>query len=254
MKSRRGGAGAAIAIVLAILALVFLGLGLAIFQSYRLLGMLIPGGTGEGSGGPYLSSGTRAGPGVACFLADEYFRDTSVSDDKDTLIKLRGVIGPRKFNALLPNIQELLSTAKQKNINAVIPLGLWNGETSYEPKRVKKAFGYGFRDSGTLPGVRNWDVQIKGVLAKIEDAIQGRGLYPPVPNGPNLTFTRLFYHYTTAMGELYDANNYRWVVNATWYGKGQYAGLTSQPVKHRVPIMQALKGNQIKCDDPAATT
>jgi hypothetical protein len=255
MRRQKGSASTVIAIVVAIMALVFLGLGLAIFQLFNLATIVKPGGTGPGSGGPYLSDGTRAGPGVACILADEYFRDTSISDEPDALVKLQGLIGRRRFNAVYPNIRDVLTTAKNKKINAVVPLGIWNGETSYNARWLYKAFGAGFKDSGVTPGSPGWDNQLNspksGVLSRIELAINGTSPYSPIPTnlGPDLVFTRLFYHYTTAMKELYEANNNRWVVNAQWLGTGINAGQSGYPAKDRITIMQALKPGQIKCDN-----
>lgn len=256
-RQRSGGVGTAVAIVVAILALIFLGLGIAIFQLWNQATIIKPGGS---DGGPYLSDGSRAGPGVACIVANEYFRDTSVSDDRDTLVKLRNLMGPAKFAAINLNIRDLLVTAKNKNINAIVPLGIWRGETSYNPRWLHKAFGAGNQDSGTVPGSQGWNSQLNsektGVLSRIEHAINGTGLYTPIKppiQGPDLIFTRLFYRYTTAMKELYDANGHRWVVNATWYGQGQYAGLTDTPVRHRLSVMQALKPSQIKCDAGGAS-
>jgi hypothetical protein len=75
----------------------------------------------------------------------------------------------------------------------------------------------------------------------------------PANQGPDLVFTRLFYHYTTAMKELYEANNNRWVVNAKWVGTGVNAGQSGYPAKDRITIMQALKPSQIKCDSGGAS-
>lgn len=141
------------------------------------------------------------GGGRGPYLKDEAFRDTSAVTNADDV--LRKVL-PKHPDR--DKIVYIITESTKAGINPAILIGIWNGEQSGFTN-PDKAFGCGVYDDPTTgktlnraPGFEN---QTSCALKVIEDAIQNRGLYTK-PEGANI-YTRLFYTYTNAFKQNYDA-------------------------------------------------
>ncbi|MCR4277989.1 MAG: C39 family peptidase [Candidatus Berkelbacteria bacterium] len=220
---RRG--NAIIAIVIAVLALIFFTFAIVY---YAVFGQLFN-----------MDKPTGGGTGLGCIVPDQYFTDTSLANNPDGVIaRLGGRYPAAKTNETY--IREVLSRGQQEGINPVIPLAIWAGEQGFA--NPEKAFGYGYRDSGTISGVTAWSAQLDGVYRSIKLAVSSKTPYDS-PEGTN-NFTRLFYHYTTAMRNVYQKAGNSWNEN-TQYSDGSY------PVKNRLAVIRLLLPQQIEC---ASTT
>jgi murein DD-endopeptidase MepM/ murein hydrolase activator NlpD len=191
-----------------------------------------------GSRDSSLVKGTGGAGGNGCILADQYFRDTTLSDNPEQVVAALVA----KYSAakdVTNNIKEILTEGKKRNINPVIPLAIWSGEQGFT--HPEKAFGYGYKDSGTISGVTAWSAQLNGVYGAIDDAIQAKGNYIKKAPGADNAFTRLFFTYTTAMREAYLASG------NTWDEEGVYQPDGSKPIKTRLAVIHLLTQNQLEC-------
>jgi len=161
---------------------------------------------------------------------------TSLADDPDAVVsRLSSRYKSAKVNEKY--IREVLSRGKSEGINPAIPLAIWAGEQTFSSP--EKAFGYGYRDSGTIRGVTEWAAQLNGVYRSIRSAIEGKAPYDD-PENTN-TFTRLFYHYTTAMRVVYQKSGNSWDENVSYSDN-------SFPVKNRLSVIRLLSPEQVECN------
>jgi len=173
--------------------------------------------------------------GYGCFVADQYFGDTTAASNKENIITKLGQKYPEaKKNANY--IREVLEKGEKEGINPLIPLAIWAGEQGFS--NPEKAFGYGYTDSGIRGGVTNWNAQLNGVYGRIKDTVNVTGYYAK-PAGTN-NFTRLFYNYTTAMRYVYENSG------NSWDEEGRYKD-GSKPVKARLAVFRLVANHQITC-------
>jgi|GEM_PF-5202153 len=215
--------------------LVIIVLAVAGFMTFGSLvtGMII---TGAFRGGELdKARGAGYGYGEGCFLGDRYFTDTSIADSPEV------VLGELK--TAFPNsadketyIRQVLEKGRELGLNPALPLAIWNGEQSFNSP--EKAFGYGFKDSGTVDGAHNWEYQLEGVYRSLGKTVSITSPYDK-PDGTN-RFTRLFYNYTTAMREAYLKAGNRWVEGTEVEGYGR-------PVDSRMSVLKRLVPQQIEC-------
>jgi hypothetical protein len=190
-------------------------------------------GTFQGGGLAKAQGGGVGGSG--CFIADQYFTDTSLATNADAVVKALS----EKYSAAGENeryIRETLQKGAELNINPLLPLMIWAGEQTF--KSPEKAFGYGYTDSGVLEGATQWEYQLNGVYRALNQTLTNVDPYNK-PAGTN-RFTRLFYSYTTAMKVVYENNG------NTWNEEGEYTD-GSKPVKNRLAIARLLAPHQIEC-------
>lgn len=217
--------GNAVVIILVVVALVILLVGS--MMPFILLGTFLGGG---------LDKATGAGSfGQGCFVRDAAFTDTSIVARKTEVIA--------QITSKWPNaktneqyINQVFDRGAKEGINPLIPLSIWLGEQTFG--NPEKAFGYGYRDSGTIEGVTGWDQQLNGVYQILHKVLDGTAPYD-TPVGNN-RFTRLFFHYTTAMQYVYQNNG-----NA-WNEEGEYKD-GSKPVKARLSLFRLVANDQIEC-------
>ncbi|MEX1123565.1 MAG: C39 family peptidase [Patescibacteria group bacterium] len=160
--------------------------------------------------GGHLDKATGAfGPsGLGCFIADSAFTDTSIVAKQDSVIAQITAKWPAaKTNEKY--VKEVFTRGEKEGINPLIPLAIWAGEQTFS--HPEKAFGYGYKDSGIIAGVTNWDAQLNGVYNSIDDTINNTGNYTNPTDGNR--FTRLFYNYTTAMKNAYSQAGNSWSEN-----------------------------------------
>ncbi|OGD61764.1 hypothetical protein A3A71_00465 [Candidatus Berkelbacteria bacterium RIFCSPLOWO2_01_FULL_50_28] len=210
---------------------------IVIFIVLTLVAVVLPFAAfvGIGASGPIAQATGAGGSGLGCFVADQEFSNISVANNPDEIVVKLGAKYPAaKLNAAY--IKQVLERGKKEGLNPLIPLAIWNGEQNF--KNPEKAFGYGYRDSGTDKGVSNWDAQLNGVYRSTRLATQSQDPYDS-PSGTN-SFTRLFYHYTTAMKVIYENSGNSWDEEAT-YKDG------SKPLKNRLAVIRLLAPSQVTC-------
>lgn len=190
-----------------------------------------------GTGDKYTGSG-----GGGCYLADQYFRDTSLAAQPEQVLTTLKSKYPQVKN-VEKYIREILEEGKKRNINPAVPIGIWHGENGFD--NPEKAFGFGYHDSGTIPGALNgdkeerWKFQLNGVYRVINDAIENRGYYTK-PAGANI-MTRLFYNYASAMRKQYDISGQRWDESYSDKNDGN-------PYYARLNVIKLLVPSQVICE------
>lgn len=222
MKNRPG-----IAAVIIIVGVMVILIG-AIAMPILIVGNWLGGGLDKatGAGGP---------SGYGCIVADKYFTDISITTKQNEAINIITSNWPAaKTNEKF--IKEVFERGKKENINPLIPLAIWAGEQGFS--NPEKAFGYGYRDSGTINGVTSWNAQLNGVYKSIRDTINVSGNYVSPSDGNR--FTRLFYNYTTAMRVIYQDSGNVWDEEAK-YKDG------SKPLKARLAVFRKAAPEQIAC-------
>ena len=204
-----------------------------------IIGAVFAFGTIQFKSGSLAKFDGSGGMGNGCVLSDTGFKDTSLATNPEQTYNTLAAKYPAASQQK-DKILQILSTGKDKGINPVVPLAIWNGEQGF--KNPDDAFGYGNLDSGTLSGTQKWDYQLSHVYGAISDAINNTKNYTdndPAIKDTNI-FTRLFWHYTTAMKVVYTNSGNKWDENAE-YTDG------SKPVKNRMGVVELLDPSQIVC-------
>lgn len=174
--------------------------------------------------------------GSGCFVSNSAFTDTSIVSKKDEVIA--------KITQKWPNakqnekyIREVFDRGEKEGINPLVPLSIWLGEQIFGSP--EKAFSYGHLDSGKIRGVDGWKQQLDGVFSSLNKVLKNSYPYD-TPIGTN-NFTRLFFHYTTAMKYVYENNG------NSWNEEGEYTD-GSKPVKVRLSLFRLVAESQITCE------
>jgi hypothetical protein len=186
-------------------------------------------------GGLDKATGAGGPAGYGCYVADQYFTDTSVINKQSEIInKISAKWPAAKTNEKF--VKEVFEKGKRENINPLIPLAIWAGEQSFN--NPNEAFGYGNTDSGNLPGTTGWSAELAGVYRSVKDTVNISGNYQK-PTDAN-RFTRLFYNYTTAMRVIYESSGNVWSEEASYIDG-------SKPLKNRLAVFRLVAEDQITC-------
>lgn len=180
-------------------------------------------------------TGTFSGYGTGCYLEDNYFTDTSVSNDPQAVFD-KLITQYKNASDKKEYIEKILSESKKEGVNGAVIIGIWNGEQSFG--KPEDAFGFGNLDNGENL-VTGFDNELVHVIRVIKDAINNRGKYTK-PEGGNI-ITRLFYTYATAMNIQYTESGGKWLRE---YNHSKYGN----PYYNRLNVVQLLVPDQVKCE------
>lgn len=186
--------------------------------------------------GGFISKGTGSGgSGRGCTISDQSFSDVSIT--ADTIVLSSGKSAAQtledKYSNAATNdqyVRQVFARGAKEGINPLMALATWAGEQTFS--HPEKAFGYGYKDSGTIAGVTAWDTQLNGVYHALNQAKSASGYYTD-PSGTD-SFTRFYYNYTTAMKNAYSQAGNMWNLN-------------DDPVSARLGVFKLLAPQMIHC-------